>query len=81
MSLLEKEPCQWPTVKLIKTQIKEIDGVREYQGIPVGNFDDCVQQCLIHVLADLHRVEENIKNRLEWSDLKLLRSILVFLKT
>lgn len=27
--------------------------------------------------ADLHRVEENIKDQLEWSDLKLLRSILV----
>ena len=81
MLLLEKEPCQWPTVKLIKTRIKDIDGVMEYQGIPVGNFDECVQQCSIHVLADLHRVEENIKDRLEWSDLKLLRSILVFLET
>ena len=35
MSLLEKEPCQWPTVKLIKTRIKEINGVMEYQGVPV----------------------------------------------
>ena len=81
MLLLEKEPCQWPTVKLIKTRIKDIDGVMEYQGIPVGNFDECVQQCSIHVNADLHRVEENIKDWLEWSDLKLLRSILIFLET
>ena len=63
MSLLEKEPCQWPTVKLIKTRIKEIDGVMEYQGVPVENIDECVQQCTIHVLADLRRVEENIKDR------------------
>ena len=33
------------------------------------------------MLADLRRVEENIKDRLEWSDLKLLKSIVVFLKT
>ena len=46
----------------------------EYQGVPVGNINECVQQCSIAVLADLHRVEENIKDRLEWSDLKLLRS-------
>ena len=43
MLLLEKEPCQWPTVKLVKTRMKEIDGVMEYQGIPVENFDECVQ--------------------------------------
>ena len=61
--------------------MKEIDGVMEYQGVPVGDIHQYVQQCSVHVLADLHRVEENIKDRLEWSDLKLLRSILVFLET
>ena len=81
MSLLEKKPSQWPTIKLIKTQIKEINGVMEYQDVPVRNIDECVQQCTIHVLADLHRVEENMEDRLEWSDLKLLKSILVFLET
>eukprot|EP00731_Ephydatia_muelleri_P006913 Em0003g1161a len=34
MSLLEKKPSQWPTIKLIKTQIKEINGVMEYQDVP-----------------------------------------------
>ena len=35
----------------------------------------------MHVLADLRRLEEKIKQRLEWSDTKLLRLILVFIET
>ena len=35
----------------------------------------------MHVLADLCRLEEKIKQRLEWSDTKLLLSIFVFIET
>lgn len=38
-------------------------------------------QCQVQVLTDLKRLEQKLKECLEWSDMKLLRAIHVFVET
>ena len=52
-----------------------------YQGFPIANFDATVDQCKVHVLADLKRLEREIKQKLEWTDIGLSRALLVFMET
>ena len=44
-------------------------------------FDSALERCRTDPIADLHRLEQVIKDRLRWSDLQLLRSLSVFLET
>lgn len=80
-SLSELPPGEWPTVKLVKSRLKDVGDEKEYQGIALRNFDAILEQCKKHVQDDLLRLEQKIKERLEWTDVKLLRSILVFVET
>ena len=81
-SLSELAPVEWPTVKLVKRRLKDVTGdQKEYQGVALQNFDTTLEQCKKHVMADICRLEQKIKERLEWSDIQLMRSILVFLET
>ena len=80
-SLIQKDPKEWPQIQLLKKKIKEVEGKQEYQGFPIATFDATVKQCRDHVLADLKRLEGEIKQRLEWTDTGLLRALLVFLAT
>ena len=80
-SLSELAPVEWPTVKLVKRRLKDVTGDQEYQGVALQNFDTTLEQCKKHVKADICRLEQKIKERLEWSDIQLMRSILVFLET
>ena len=68
----QKDPKIWPQIQSLKNSIKEVDGEQEYQGFPIENLDNTVDQCKVHVLADLQRLEEEIKHRLEWTDVNLL---------
>ena len=61
--------------------MKEVDGEQEYQGVPIENFDALVDQCKVHVVADVKRLQERIKERLGWTDTNLLRALLVFVET
>ena len=79
-SLSELAPIEWPTVKLVK-RLKDVDDQKEYQGVVLQNFDSTLEQCKKHVMDDICRLEQKIKERLEWSDIQLMRSILVFLET
>ncbi|KAL5491664.1 hypothetical protein EMCRGX_G016996, partial [Ephydatia muelleri] len=80
-SLAQTDPTEWPTLQLVKSRLKDDDGNKEYQGIILQNFERSLEQCKTHVLADLQRLEDCIKQRLEWSDITVLRSILVFIDT
>ena len=80
-SLAQTDPTEWPTLQLVKSRLKDDDGNKEYQGIILQNFEGSLEQCKTHVLADLQMLEDCIKQRLEWSDITLLRSILVFIDT
>lgn len=42
------------------------------------DFETVLDKCKDNSLADLHRLELQIKERLQLSDMKLLRSIMVF---
>lgn len=80
-SLLELSPIEWPTVKLVKGRLKDVGDQKEYQGVVLQNFDSTLEQCKKHVMDDICRLEEKIKEQLEWSDIQLMRSVLVFLET
>ena len=73
-SLTQQDPCEWSTVKLVKNRIKIVEG---HQGFTVSNLE----ACKAHVLKDLERLEQKPRERLEWSDTKLLRAIFVFIET
>ena len=49
--------------------------------VPMENVEEILQSCKSQVVADLKQLDEKLKKRLEWSDVKLLRSFLVFLET
>lgn len=77
--LTDADPLQWPTVKLVRNRIKNGN---EFQGATLKRVDeDMLESCKNQALADVRRLEENMRERLEWSDMKLLRAILVFLDT
>ena len=67
-SLSQKDSSEWPTVKLVKSWIEVVS--QEYQGVVLQNFDASLEQCKVHVLVDLKKLDRRIQERLEWSDLK-----------
>ena len=80
--LQSQDPLEWPTAKLICSRIKEEDGSKFYQGAVLHSFNDAtMKSCKRHALADLKRLDDYMRDRLELSDVDLLRSILVVLDT
>ena len=80
--LQSQDPLEWPTAKLICSRIKEEDGSKFYQGAVLHSFNDAtMKSCKRHALADLKRLDDCMRDRLELSDVDLLRSILVVLDT
>ncbi len=80
--LNEVDPFEWPTVKQVLQVIQEENGQHVYQGATLKNYNSSfLQNCKTEALADLTRLEENLRSRLEWSDLSLFCSLLVFVET
>lgn len=76
------DPLEWPTMKLIRTRIKEEGGAYAYQGASLQGYSPGIQQqCATHALNDLMKLNTAMRSRLEWSDVEMMRSILVFLDT
>ena len=81
-SLARQEPKHWPTVRLVLSRISEEGTERLYRGGSLTRYDDStVSTCSVEALGDLQRLSSKFKERLAWSDMQLLRSILVFLDT
>ncbi|XP_065918333.1 zinc finger protein 862-like [Dysidea avara] len=81
-TLAKKDPFEWPTVKLLLQKIEDEGGKKSYQGAELRNFSDAVQVKLKQdALKDVTRLDEKMRERLMWSDIKLLRAIVVFLET
>ena len=81
-SLAGLDPVEWPTVCLLLKRIKNDGMDKLYQGSVLKDFKQSIQQkCAQDALNDLTALEEKMRERLAWSDTKLLRSLLVFLET
>ena len=77
-NLSDVDPLEWPTAKLVHNQISD----SEYQGTKLKHFNDIVLVSRKdHALTDVSHLEERLRQRLEWSDIKLLRALLIFLDT
>lgn len=53
-----------------------------YQGAEIKHHNSVtLESCKKQALADLERLNRTMQQRLEWSDVKLLRALIVFLET
>ena len=43
--LAEKDPHEWPSIKLLRQSISDSDGQQEYQGVSIINLDAVVDEC------------------------------------
>ena len=81
-SLRRQDPSLWPTVKLVMERIDSEGSVYCYQGAEIKNYTDTtLESCKRQALGDLERLNRTIQQRLEWSDLHLLRALIVFLES
>ena len=81
-SLASQSPFEWPTVKSLLGKIKDEGRKKSYQGAELKGYSTATQEKAgKDALGDLTRLNENMRERLKWSDTKLLRSLLVFLET
>ena len=63
-------------------RVKEESGQQVYQGTVLSDYNPiAMQTCDDTAVADAKRLEDEIKARLEWSDLTLLRAVLAFIDT
>ena len=65
----------------MRNTTEEVD-VTTYQGAPLVNFGNTtLRACADKVKEDLERLDETLKERLEWSDTDMLGAIVSFLDT
>ena len=75
-----QDPLLWPTVKLVRDREKDEGEDKVYQGAVLNNYTPTTLKVrAAHALADIKRLEEKMQARLEWSDVKMLKAILVLL--
>ena len=81
-SLARQDPLEWPIVKLLLGRMKDEGGDKTYQDTVLKNFSPAAREKTKQdALTDLTGLNEKMKERLEWSDTKLLRCLLVILDT
>ena len=80
--LTSQNPLEWPVTKVVLSRLKDEHGGKVYQGAELHYFSDATtKSCKDQALADLNSLNEQMRARLEWSDVDLMRSILLFLDT
>ena len=81
-SMAEQDPLQWQVPKLVCSRVKDEGDDKVYQGAVLKGYSASVlSQCADIALKDLQELATQIRSRLEWSDVQLLRSALAFLDT
>lgn len=81
-TLAQRDPKDWPTVRLVAGRVSKENDQCIYQGGVLKNYsDDILADYSRQALSDLQRLDRRMRERLEWTDVKLLRSILAFLDT
>ena len=69
-------------MKLVCTRVAEEGGEKVYQGSVVQSYNTTLlKQCAVQAVADLKQLDIEMRSRLEWSDVQMLRSVLAFLDT
>jgi len=78
-SLEEQDPLQWPAVQQVVDCIhNDANGEKSYKGPTLSGYSDAViEQCKREAVSDLKRLAAHIVSRLEWSNMRWLRAILV----
>ena len=71
----EQDPTEWPTVKLVCSRVKDEENEKVYQGAVVRGCSAAVLEECANVAKRNIRLASEINARLEWSDMKLLRSL------
>lgn len=80
--LTSQNPLEWPVTKVVLSRLKDENGGKVYQGSELHHFrDTTIKTCQDQALGDLKSLDEQMRARLEWSDVDLMRSILLFLDT
>ena len=80
--LAGQDPLLWPTVKLVCDRVKEEGEEKVFQGVVLSNYNPItLNSCAAQALVDINQLQKQLQARLEWSDVKMLRAILVFLDT
>ena len=77
--MASQDPLQWLTVQLVRSRVKDEEGGKVYQGSDYS--PSVLKLCADEALSDLKRLEEKLKERLEWSDTHMMRAILAILDT
>ena len=69
-------------MKILLSKISAEGSHKIYQGCTLSNFSEQeLARCSAQAISDLTQLDGKIRERLQWSDMRLLRSILVFLDT
>ena len=81
-SLSIQNPSLWPTVKLVLEGIHTEGSVVTYQGAEIKNYNSVTLESFKRqALADMERLNNTIKKRLQWLDVKLLKALIVLFVT
>ena len=68
--------------KVFFSRLKDEHGGKVYQRAELCHFSDgIIKSCKDQALADLSSLDQQMRVRLEWSDVDLMRSILLILDT
>lgn len=69
-------------LKVVLSRMKDENGGKLYQGSELHNFSiTTVKICADQALADLLSLDDQMRACLQWSDVDLMRSILLYLDT
>ena len=81
-SLRRQDPSLWPTVKLMMEKIDSEGSIVCNQGAKIKKYTSAtLESCKKQALGDLEQLNKTIQQRLEWSDVRLLRALIAFLDT
>ncbi len=71
--LTSQNPGEWPVTKVVLSRLKDENGGKVYQGSELHHFSDTTtKSCNDQALADLKSLDEQLRARLEWSDVELM---------
>ena len=80
--LSSQQPLEWPVTKLVLSRLRDEHGGKVYQGSALNHCNALTTgSCKDQALADLNSLDEKMRSRFEWSDVEMLRSIILFLDT